>query len=703
MLKMWKLREISDKVTNVVMNYSEVEAKVREATNDDAWGPHGALMQEVAQYTFTYEHFPEVMGMLWKRMLHDNKKNWRRVYKSLLLLNYLVRNGSERAVTSAREHIYDLRALETYTFTDELGKDQGINVRQKVKDLMDLIKDDDRLREERKKAKKNKDKYIGMSGETNNYGGYNTSPSDRYSEEPTSYKSKAEGNLDEIDDWDKGKKSVAQEVLGKAKEIWNKTRGFDEPPDYGTNDDDLFEEDSPPNRYKEFRDDESEEYTSVERTHTTRTEKITTARKSRSKKLDLGAAAGYGKDGDTQSQSSAHSDITGTTFGEIAKPVSPPQDLLADFGEPASPTADSFADFNPRQSSSSATNANGDFGDFSQFQSATASSPKSGDDFADFTSFQSEAQKSPTDGTFGDFATGPSPLSSNNSAALSDLMSAPLQSNTQNMSLPVLGSHNMGQQPMGMGVMGSMPVSGQSTTMGTQAMTGMQTQMGMNMGMNMQSPTGQVPPGGMGQMGMNMMAPNMMQNQMASMQGSMTQQGMGMNSANLMGMGANSVGMMGQQPMMSMSSSSNGSSSSSKPQKSFTSTSVTSSTANQKNTWSNSGSLDISLDNLSPASKFQKHNAPTMNQLSHAPVPNMQMPGAMYQQGQSGQMGMMGQTPGMQGVTTQMGQMNMGVGATQPMMQPGMGMAMQGNMGMQPRMMGMPQMQPGMMGQSFQN
>ena len=63
------------------MNYSEVETKVREATNDDAWGPHGQLMKEISQYTFTYEHFPEVMGMLWKRMLHENKKNWRRVYK----------------------------------------------------------------------------------------------------------------------------------------------------------------------------------------------------------------------------------------------------------------------------------------------------------------------------------------------------------------------------------------------------------------------------------------------------------------------------------------------------------------------------------------------------------------------------------------------------------------------------------------------
>lgn len=66
------------------MNYSEVETKVREATNDDAWGPHGSLMNEIARFTFTYEHFPEVVGMLWKRMLQDNKKNWRRTYKVIL-------------------------------------------------------------------------------------------------------------------------------------------------------------------------------------------------------------------------------------------------------------------------------------------------------------------------------------------------------------------------------------------------------------------------------------------------------------------------------------------------------------------------------------------------------------------------------------------------------------------------------------------
>jgi len=175
LFSMWKVRELADKVTNVVMNYTEIEAKVREATNDEAWGPTGNLMQELAHATFTYEHFPEVMSMLWKRMLQDSKTHWRRSYKSLLLLNYLIKNGSERVVTSAREHIYDLRSLENFTFIDEQGKDQGVNIRHKVKELIEFIQDDDRLREERKKAKKNKDKYIGMSSDmiSSRFGGSN--------------------------------------------------------------------------------------------------------------------------------------------------------------------------------------------------------------------------------------------------------------------------------------------------------------------------------------------------------------------------------------------------------------------------------------------------------------------------------------------------------------------------------------------------
>lgn len=79
------------------MNYSPIEVKVREATNgEEPWGPHGSLMAEIAkvstagecgltcflQSTFSYEEFPEAMGMLWRRMLKEKDgKFWRRIYK----------------------------------------------------------------------------------------------------------------------------------------------------------------------------------------------------------------------------------------------------------------------------------------------------------------------------------------------------------------------------------------------------------------------------------------------------------------------------------------------------------------------------------------------------------------------------------------------------------------------------------------------
>ena len=45
----------------------------------------------------------------------------------MLLLSHLVRNGSERVVDSARDHVSDLRSLERFEYMDPKGKDQGIN------------------------------------------------------------------------------------------------------------------------------------------------------------------------------------------------------------------------------------------------------------------------------------------------------------------------------------------------------------------------------------------------------------------------------------------------------------------------------------------------------------------------------------------------------------------------------------------------
>ncbi|KAL3068133.1 hypothetical protein niasHT_027963 [Heterodera trifolii] len=165
-LNSYEVRKLGDKVQGYVMNFTETEQKVREATNEDPWGPTGPQMQEIASFTFQYELYTEVMGMLWKRMFQENKLAWRRVYKSLVLLNYLIKNGSERVIRTARDHVFEMRSLENYKCVDERGKDEGMNVRHRVKLILELLNDEELLRIERKKAKtEGREKYQGFSKE----------------------------------------------------------------------------------------------------------------------------------------------------------------------------------------------------------------------------------------------------------------------------------------------------------------------------------------------------------------------------------------------------------------------------------------------------------------------------------------------------------------------------------------------------------
>ncbi|XP_045487002.1 clathrin interactor 1 isoform X2 [Pieris rapae] len=367
-ISMWKVRELADKVTNVVMNYTEVEGKVREATSDEAWGPTGQQMQELALATFTYEHFPEVMSMLWRRMLHDNRSHWRRTYKCLLLLSYLVRNGSERVVTSAREHIYDLRSLENYTYVDDLGKDQGINVRHKVRELIDFIQDDEKLREERKKAKKNKDKYIGMSSEAT--GGMSSMGMGRM---------EGMGSM--------GRSSGGWGEYSDRNTSWDEPKERNDDDDYEREDSDGENGGKKPQKENVYRDSEviDESPPASERVRDrhkplnislrspARTKPVTPA-----KKIDLGAAATYAK------AATAPSPVTKQPATNKS------QELLDDLFKTcpvAETTSTNVAnlvedDFDPRAEEPKPTQKE-EFGDFTNAFTAPA---VSSDGFADFTS-----------------------------------------------------------------------------------------------------------------------------------------------------------------------------------------------------------------------------------------------------------------------------------------------------------------------------
>ncbi|XP_039976672.1 epsin-3 isoform X2 [Xiphias gladius] len=147
---------------NMVNNYTEAEIKVREATSNDHWGPSSSLMSEIADLTFNVVAFAEVMGMIWKR-LNDHGKNWRHVYKALTLLDYLIKTGSERVAQECRENIYTIQTLRDFQYIDRDGRDQGINVREKAKQLVALLRDEEKLKRERSQALKTKTRMAGVT------------------------------------------------------------------------------------------------------------------------------------------------------------------------------------------------------------------------------------------------------------------------------------------------------------------------------------------------------------------------------------------------------------------------------------------------------------------------------------------------------------------------------------------------------------
>ncbi|KFD59439.1 hypothetical protein M514_28382 [Trichuris suis] len=73
--------------------------------------------------------------------------------------------------------MYDLRILESYQYMDERDRDQGqkstlmrsdslikvSNLRHRVKEVIELLQDDERLQRERKIARFNKSQYVGIS------------------------------------------------------------------------------------------------------------------------------------------------------------------------------------------------------------------------------------------------------------------------------------------------------------------------------------------------------------------------------------------------------------------------------------------------------------------------------------------------------------------------------------------------------------
>ncbi|KAL9935626.1 hypothetical protein V8E36_005203 [Tilletia maclaganii] len=178
-LSMWDIKSAYRAARDYALNVSPTESKVREATSNDPWGASTTLMAEIAAETHDYTAFQEIMTVLFSRFMEKEASEWRQIYKALVLLEYLVKNGSERVVDEARANLSTVKILRSFHYIDEKAKDQGINVRNRAKELAELLGDVERIRAERRKARANKNKYQGHGTDfggagSGRYGGFSS-------------------------------------------------------------------------------------------------------------------------------------------------------------------------------------------------------------------------------------------------------------------------------------------------------------------------------------------------------------------------------------------------------------------------------------------------------------------------------------------------------------------------------------------------
>ncbi|KAG6905008.1 hypothetical protein DXG01_005646 [Tephrocybe rancida] len=147
---MQNFREAALHLTKKYTNgYSKREVKVLDTTSNARGVPSGPHMHEIALMTYNRHGFVEVMGILDKR-LSDIGKNWRCVYKSLLVLRYILLRGSDNVLFFLRDHIESISILRTFGYVSDDGHDYGNHVRRHAGKLVTFVRDDPRHRERRR-------------------------------------------------------------------------------------------------------------------------------------------------------------------------------------------------------------------------------------------------------------------------------------------------------------------------------------------------------------------------------------------------------------------------------------------------------------------------------------------------------------------------------------------------------------------------
>jgi epsin len=145
------------------------ERLLQEATSNENWNVSTKTLREIADHSYNFNDFSTIMKHIWKR-LNSQRKKWRKIIKTLTLIDYLLKNGSPRCIAEIKDEIYQIKTLQDFSHFEN-GADKGAGIREKSKQIVELLNNEGKLEKEREAAKTMQNSIGNLEAFGSNAGG----------------------------------------------------------------------------------------------------------------------------------------------------------------------------------------------------------------------------------------------------------------------------------------------------------------------------------------------------------------------------------------------------------------------------------------------------------------------------------------------------------------------------------------------------
>ncbi|ANZ77409.1 BA75_04551T0 [Komagataella pastoris] len=179
MIKQSYLKEspgLGNRFKHIFQSSSNVELRIKHATNNELWGPTADELQDISQHTFDPQKLQTILAFLRKRLLKTKNKQWKSLLKSLTVILFCLQSGSNEFVNYWKRNCYLINTLKEFQYSDE--EIQSLNIRNKARYVSYLLTEEEKLASKREDYHKLRTQMTKPGVKKNSQKGYATIDSD---------------------------------------------------------------------------------------------------------------------------------------------------------------------------------------------------------------------------------------------------------------------------------------------------------------------------------------------------------------------------------------------------------------------------------------------------------------------------------------------------------------------------------------------